>query len=329
MEPLPVTTLTEIPIAPAPAEHLGTRVTTLPSVPSSVSASDTVESPLSLYLDEIGRYPLLTADDEQRLARTVWEAGAPYGKQCPDAAARQAYRTLVESNLRLVVSVARRYQSLGLPILDLIQEGNIGLHRAVERFDYRKGFRFSTYAYWWIRQSITRAIADQARTVRLPVHIHDELARLFRANAALSQALGRDPSRAELAEAIGDTAEKVGLLQDAALHVASLDAPLASNEELSLAETVADTNAEDPLHGAERVSLRAVLDGALMTLSARERAVLVRRFGLVGDGNERTLADIGVELGLSRERVRQISDEAVRKLRTSGLWLQVREFVAA
>jgi RNA polymerase primary sigma factor len=322
-----VTLLTEIQPSPASAEHLG--ATGLRRRPAPVPAAAVGDTPLALYLDEIGRYPLLSAEDEQRLARSVWEAGPPYGKQCADPEARQAYRTLVESNLRLVVSVARRYQNMGMPILDLVQEGNIGLHRAVERFDYRKGYRFSTYAYWWIRQSITRAIADQARTVRLPVHIHDELAKLSRASSTLSQELGRDPSRAELAAAIGDSVDKVALLQEAALHVGSLDAPLATNEDLSLAETVADANAEDPSSGAERVSLRSVLDRALQTLSSRERAVLVRRFGLVGDGNERTLADIGVELGLSRERVRQVSDEAVRKLRTTGLWLQVREFCAA
>ena len=287
------------------------------------------ESNLSLYLDEVGRYPLLTAAQEQALARTVWEAGPPYGQQSLDPDARAAYRTLIESNLRLVVSVARRYQGLGMPLLDMVQEGNIGLHRAVERFDYRKGYRFSTYAYWWIRQSITRAIADQGRTIRLPVHVHDELAQLSRATAHLGQELGREPTRAELAEALGENVEKIQLLQSAASLAASLDAPLGSHDDLSLAEMVEDPGADDPAGAAEQGSLRDVINRALEGLTPRERAVLVRRFGLAGDTREWTLADIGRDLGLSRERVRQIVDEALGKLRNGQFWLKVREYLAA
>jgi len=291
-------------------------------------ATESVESTLALYLDEIGRYPLLTPAEEQELAKLVWEAGAPYGSACADLEARAAYRRLIECNLRLVVSVARRYQTMGMPLLDMVQEGNIGLHRAVERFDYRKGYRFSTYAYWWIRQSITRAIADQGRTIRLPVHVHDELAHLSRASMALGQRLGREPSRAELAAELGEPVEKIQLLQEAATMTASLDAPMAGHEELSLAEVVQDVGAEDPISRAEHASLRDLIDRALDTLTPRERAVLIRRFGLNGCEKEWTLADIGRDLGLSRERVRQITDEALSKLRTTKFWLQIREYAA-
>ena len=310
-----------------------------PSAPSLLPAtgpsaplpggSDSPESIVALYLEEIGRYPLLTPLQEQQLSQQVWEAGPPYGVACECPDARSAYRTLVESNLRLVVAVARRYQGLGMPLLDMVQEGNIGLHRAVERFDYRKGYRFSTYAYWWIRQSITRAIADQGRTIRLPVHVHDELAQLSRVTSQLGHDLGREPTRVELASALGESVDKIRLLQESSALTASLDAPLSSNEDLSLSEIVEDHNEQRPDESAEQASLRDLIDRALDTLSSRERAVLVRRFGLTGDGTEWTLADIGRELGLSRERVRQITDEALAKLRTSQFWLKVRDYVAA
>jgi len=290
--------------------------------------SESTESLLSLYLDDIGRYPLLSPADEQRLARIVWEAGPPYGEQSSVPEARDAYRRLIECNLRLVVSVARRYQGLGLPLLDMVQEGNIGLHRAVERFDYRKGYRFSTYAYWWIRQSVTRAIADQGRTIRLPIHVHDELAQLSRVTAALGQELGRDPRREEIAAALGEPVEKVQLLQEASTFTASLDAPHLAYEDMTLGDLVEDPNAEDPMARAEHGSLRDLVDRALDTLTPREKAVLVRRFGLNGGDREWTLADIGRDLGLSRERVRQITDEALAKLRTSQFWLKVREYAA-
>jgi RNA polymerase primary sigma factor len=285
---------------------------------------------LRLYMSEAAATPLLTAEEEVLLARAV-SAGARASERlasdAPDgdeqvaleadvAAAQAARRKLIEANLRLVVSVARRYLGRGLPLADLIQEGNLGLFRAVEKFDPERGFRFSTYAYWWIRQAISRAVADQARTVRLPVHLVELLGRLGKAAGAVEQRLGREARPAEIAAELGVPVEQVELAQMAAREPLSLDLELGEDGD-TLGELVADEDLQPAEEAAERADLRAALASALESLEPAQSAVLRLRFGLDG-GRPHTLREVGQELGISGERARQLEAAGLHRLRRTA-----------
>ena len=294
------------------------------------------------YLREIGRIPLLTASEEVDLARSV-EAGLFAAEvlagdcDCPDAdlaeleqlaeAGRAAKRRLVESNLRLVVSVAKRYVGRGLPLLDLIQEGNLGLIRAVEKFDYAKGFKFSTYATWWIRQSVTRAIADQARAIRMPVHVVETLHKVLRVQRQLAQSLSRDPTVEEIATVSVLERERVAELLELAPEPVSLSLPVGETEESELGDLIEDSDIEDPEDEAATHLLNDYLDMVLGTLGDRERSVVRLRFGLV-DGQPHTLEDVGQQFGVTRERVRQIEAKSLSKLRHSRYAAGLRDYLA-
>ena len=263
---------------------------------------ETSRANLGVYLAEIARIPLLTREEEQALARRV---------QAGDEAAKQR---LVEANLRLVVQIARRYLNRGLPLPDLIEEGNLGLLRAVEKFAPERGTRFSTYATWWIRQAVTRALANQARTIRLPVHVELLLARYVREQSRLTQTLGRTPTAEELAQALGTSAREIAELEEVRQHPVSLDAPVGGESSATLGDLIADRAAVPSETLADLFRDRADLASVLDDLAANERTVLRRRFGLEGDPPE-TLETIGQRLGLSRERVRQLEGAGLRKLR--------------
>ena len=263
---------------------------------------ETSRANLGVYLAEIARIPLLTREEEQALARRV---------QAGDEAAKQR---LVEANLRLVVQIARRYLNRGLPLPDLIEEGNLGLLRAVEKFAPERGTRFSTYATWWIRQAVTRALANQARTIRLPVHVELLLARYVREQSRLTQTLGRTPTAEELAQALGTSAREIAELEEVRQHPVSLDAPAGGESSATLGDLIADRAAVPSETLADLFRDRADLASVLDDLAANERTVLRRRFGLEGDPPE-TLETIGQRLGLSRERVRQLEGAGLRKLR--------------
>jgi RNA polymerase primary sigma factor len=302
--------------------------------PETEHGIDTVEDvwvsdPVRMYLNDIGRYRLLTAQDEVELSMQL-EAGNraaaqiekleelnPEDKAILQATVRRgeaAQRRLVESNLRLVVSIARRYVGRGMALLDLIQEGNLGLMRAVERFDYRRGFRFSTYATWWIRQSITRAIADQGRTIRMPIHIVDTVNKLTRAQRDMAQALGREPTVEELAIELDLTTERLVELTRIAQDTISLETPVGEEDDSTLGDFVEDTDAEVPADAATFRLLQENLALALEGLSQREREVLIMRFGLA-DGRMRTLEEVGEHFKVTRERIRQLETKALAKLR--------------
>ena len=263
---------------------------------------ETSRANLGVYLSEIARIPLLTREEEQALARRV---------QAGDEAAKQR---LVEANLRLVVQIARRYLNRGLPLPDLIEEGNLGLLRAVEKFEPQRGTRFSTYATWWIRQAVTRALANQARTIRLPVHVELLLARYVREQSRLTQTLGRTPTAEELAQALGTSAREIAELEEVRQHPVSLDAPAGGESSATLGDLIADRATMPSETLADLFRDRADLASVLDDLAANERTVLRRRFGLEGDPPE-TLETIGQRLGLSRERVRQLEGAGLRKLR--------------
>ncbi|HVA28974.1 MAG TPA: RNA polymerase sigma factor RpoD [Candidatus Baltobacteraceae bacterium] len=284
-------------------------------IPDGLSLDD----PVRMYLKEIGRVPLLSMDQEKSLAMRI-EAGTlelskngtadPFLVSDGDEAKRQ----LTEANLRLVVSIAKKYVGRGMLFLDLIQEGNLGLIRAVEKFDYRKGYKFSTYATWWIRQAITRALADQARTIRIPVHMVETINRLIKVSRQLLQELGREPSVEEIAEAMALTPEKVREVMKISQEPISLETPIGEEEDSHLGDFIEDQEAVAPAEAASVMLLKEKMQDVLQNLTERERKVLVLRFGLE-DGHQRTLEEVGQEFGVTRERIRQIEAKALRKLR--------------
>jgi RNA polymerase primary sigma factor len=263
------------------------------------------EDMVGLFLKEMARYPLLTASEEIELGRIIARGGA---------GAEEAKQTLVRCNLRLVVSIAKKYLHRGVPFLDLIQEGTIGLMRAAEKFEYERGYKFSTYAYWWIRQGITRAIASQARLVRVPIHMVEKLNQVKRVRRELSQTLGRRPSQAEIAEALSLTPERLDGILAANHSVLSLHTRVGKEEDTELLHLIEDETEFQPEEHLDRVMLSEQMEELLSHLSPRERDVIELRFGL-GDGQHRTLAEVGQAFGMSRERVRQIQAKAMRKLR--------------
>lgn len=261
-----------------------------------------IEDPIRMYLKEIGKVPLLSASEEIELARKIEEGDS------------EAKKKLTESNLRLVVSIAKKYIGRGMPLLDLIQEGNLGLIKAVDKFDYRMNYKFSTYATWWIRQAITRAIADQARTIRIPVHMVETINRLTRTSRQLVQELGREPSNAEIAERMGISEDKVIAVMKFAQEPVSLESPVGEEDDTHLVDFVEDENTKTPAKAATYTLLREQLVEVLSTLTPREQRVLILRFGLE-DGKSRTLEEVGAEFNVTRERIRQIEAKALRKLR--------------
>ncbi len=283
------------------------------TVPEGVS----LEDPVRMYLKEIGKVPLLTADEEIELSKQM-EQGGEEGK-----IARQR---LAEANLRLVVSIAKRYVGRGMLFLDLIQEGNLGLIKAVEKYDYRKGFKFSTYATWWIRQAITRAIADQARTIRIPVHMVETINRLIRVQRQLLQELGREPTPEEIAAEMDIPVEKVREIQKVSQEPVSLETPIGEEEDSHLGDFIQDENVQVPAEAAAYTLLREQLDEVLETLTDRERQVLRLRFGL-DDGRARTLEEVGREFHVTRERIRQIEAKALRKLRQPSRSRKLRDYL--
>jgi len=268
------------------------------SVPEGIGVDD----PVRMYLKEIGKVPLLSPDDEIELAKKI-ELGD-----------EEAKKKLAESNLRLVVSIAKRYAGRGMQLLDLIQEGNLGLIKAVEKFDYRKGYKFSTYATWWIRQAITRAIADQARTIRIPVHMVETINRLVRTQRQLVQKLGREATPEELAKELDMPVERVREIMKISQDPVSLETPIGEEEDSHLGDFIQDNNVEVPADAATYTLLHEQLMDVLSTLTEREQKVLRLRFGL-DDGRPRTLEEVGRQFNVTRERIRQIEAKALRKLR--------------
>lgn len=272
------------------------------------------EDPVRMYLKEIGTVPLLSSEEELDLAKRKQE-GDEYAKQ-----------KLIEANLRLVVSIAKRYTGRGMSFLDLVQEGNLGLIKGVEKFDYTKGFKLSTYATWWIRQSVTRALADQARTIRVPVHMVETINKMSKMQRKLTLELGYEPSTAELANALDMTEEKVMEIMQIAREPASLETPIGEEDDSNLGDFVADGNVLTPEGNVESVMLREHIDTLLGDLKERERQVIVLRFGLE-DGHPRTLEEVGKEFKVTRERIRQIEAKALRKLRNPVRSKRIRDFL--
>ena len=280
------------------------------SVPEGISTDD----PVRMYLKEIGKVPLLTADEEIELAKRMEEGD------------EEAKRKLAEANLRLVVSIAKRYVGRGMLFLDLIQEGNLGLIKAVDKFDYRKGYKFSTYATWWIRQAITRAIADQARTIRIPVHMVETINKLIRVSRQLLQEYGREPQPEEIAREMGISEEKVREIIKIAQEPVSLETPIGEEEDSHLGDFIPDDEAPAPAEAAAFTLLREQLMSVLSTLTPREEKVLRLRFGL-DDGRARTLEEVGKEFKVTRERIRQIEAKALRKIRHPSRSKKLKDFL--
>ncbi len=280
------------------------------SVPEGIAIDD----PVRMYLKEIGKVPLLSSEEEMELAKKI-EEGSQYAK-----------KKLAEANLRLVVSIAKRYVGRGMLFLDLIQEGNLGLIKAVEKFDFRKGFKFSTYATWWIRQAITRAIADQARTIRIPVHMVETINKLIRVQRQLLQELGRDPFPEEISKVMDLPVEKVREIQKIAQEPVSLETPIGEEEDSHLGDFIPDDDAPAPAEAAAFTMLKEQLINVLDTLTPREEKVLRLRFGL-DDGRARTLEEVGKEFNVTRERIRQIEAKALRKLRHPSRSKKLKDYL--
>ncbi len=275
---------------------------------------DRMADPVKMYLKDIGKVPLLQPDEETELAKRMMEGD------------ETAKKLLSEANLRLVVSIAKRYMGRGMHFLDLIQEGNLGLMKAVEKFDYQKGFKFSTYATWWIRQAITRAIADQARTIRIPVHMVETINKLVRVSRRLLQELGREPNPAEIAEQMGITEERVMEIQKIAQDPVSLETPIGEEEDSHLSDFLEDETSVAPTDAVAFTMLKEQLLGVLDTLTPREEKVLRLRYGL-DDGRPRTLEEVGKEFNVTRERIRQIEAKALRKLRHPSRSKRLKDFL--
>lgn len=273
-----------------------------------------IDDPVKIYLKEIGRVPLLTSEEEIELAKKIQQGD------------KEAKKRLAEANLRLVVSIAKRYGGRGMSFLDLIQEGNLGLIKAVEKFDYTKGFKFSTYATWWIRQSITRAIADQARTIRIPVHMVETITKVNKASSTLLHQNGRDPTAEEIAEELDMPVDKVREIMRIAQDPVSLETPIGEEEDSHLGDFIPDENAPEPTEAASQVLLKEQIDQVLGTLTEREEKVLRLRFGLE-DGRSRTLEEVGQMFNVTRERIRQIEAKALRKLRHPNRSNKVKDFI--
>ena len=280
------------------------------SVPEGIATDD----PVRMYLTEIGKVPLLTAEEELEIAQRM------------AAGDEEARKKLSESNLRLVVSIAKRYVGRGMQFLDLIQEGNLGLIKAVEKFDYSKGYKFSTYATWWIRQAITRAIADQARTIRIPVHMVETINKLIRVSRQLLQEYGREPTPEEIAKEMGVSEEKVREITKIAQEPVSLETPIGEEEDSHLGDFIPDDDIPAPAEAAAFTMLKEQLTDVLDTLTPREEKVLRLRFGL-DDGRARTLEEVGREFNVTRERIRQIEAKALRKLRHPSRSKKLRDFL--
>ena len=280
------------------------------SIPEGVS----IEDPVRMYLKEIGKVPLLSAEEEIELAKRMENGG------------QNAKKRLAEANLRLVVSIAKRYVGRGMLFLDLIQEGNLGLIKAVEKFDYRKGYKFSTYATWWIRQAITRAIADQARTIRIPVHMVETINKLIRVSRQLLQELGREPSPEEIAAEMDMPVERVREILKISQEPVSMETPIGEEEDRHLGDFIEDDNVPAPAEAAAFTLLKEQLDEVLSTLTDREQKVLRLRFGLE-DGRARTLEEVGKEFKVTRERIRQIEAKALRKLRHPSRSRKLKDYL--
>ncbi|MCF8000300.1 MAG: RNA polymerase sigma factor RpoD [Halanaerobiales bacterium] len=281
------------------------------SIPQGVGIDD----PVRMYLKEIGKVDLLTAEEEVELAKRMEQGDM------------EAKRQLVEANLRLVVSIAKKYVGRGMLFLDLIQEGNMGLMKAVEKFDYTKGYKFSTYATWWIRQAITRSIADQARTIRIPVHMVETINKLIRVSRQLLQEKGREPTPEEIGEEMDMSADKVREIKKIAQEPVSLETPIGEEEDSHLGDFIEDEDAPAPASAASYMLLRDQLDNVLDTLTDREKRVLELRFG-IEDGRPRTLEEVGKEFGVTRERIRQIEAKALRKLRHPSRSKKLKDYLS-
>ncbi len=317
-------------------------ISTYDQLPASLKVDD----PVRMYLKEIGKIPLLTTEEETLYAEQVVEGRIAKEKldeiEADDnntvtieeyealqdivEVAEEAKDKLVNANLRLVVSIAKKYLSRGLQFLDLIQEGNMGLIKAVDKFDHKKGFKFSTYATWWIRQAITRAVADQARTIRIPVHMVETINKLVRIQRQLVQEFSREPTPEEVAERMDITVEKVQQIQRIAQEPISLESPVGEEEDSSLGDFISDPHALDPYEYTAKMKLREELDEVLATLTEREERVLRLRFGLI-DGRQRTLEEVGKEFNVTRERIRQIEAKALRKLKHPSRSKRLKDFM--
>lgn len=295
-------------------EQIEEEVIDLESIDLSVPEGVGVDDPVRMYLKEIGKVPLLSTEDEIELAKKIAEGD------------EEAKDKLVEANLRLVVSIAKRYAGRGMQFLDLIQEGNMGLIKAAEKFDYRKGYKFSTYATWWIRQSITRSIADQARTIRIPVHMVETINRLIRTSRQLLQELGREPQPEEIAERLKMPVEKVREIMKMAQEPVSLETPIGEEEDSHLGDFLKDDKTATPVDAASYMLLREQLGEVMNSLTEREKQVLILRFGLA-DGRARTLEEVGKVFEVTRERIRQIEAKALRKLRHPSRSKKLKDYL--